>query len=107
MNMKLSPRVVDILDRAIMATVTTAIGVCIAAVLITAFKVNVVNNPAASYHINFCDDKEPGKVYIWENYKYHDKKLDEFQSNNNVEIVSISEDDEIFSYHVKCLTPGE
>ena len=93
-----------ILDAAV-AILTTAIGVVLSALLITAIKTQVISKTSAQmYHINFCNDKEPGKIYVWENYKYHDKKLDEFQSNNNVEIISVTQNNDIFSYHVKCIS---
>lgn len=92
-----------ILD-AVIAILTTAIGVVLSAMLITAIKTQGISKTSAQmYHINFCNDKEPGKIYVWENYKYHDKKLDEFQSNNNVEIISVTQNNDIFSYHVKCI----
>ena len=88
---------------AVIAILTTAIGVVLSAMLITAIKTQGISKTSAQmYHINFCNDKEPGKIYVWENYKYHDKKLDEFQSNN-VEIISVTQNNDIFSYHVKCI----
>lgn len=102
-----------IMLEAVIAILTTAIGVVLSAMLIisinamliTAIKTQGISKTSAQmYHINFCNDKEPGKIYVWENYKYHDKKLDEFQSNNNVEIISVTQDKDIFSYHVKCIS---
>lgn len=100
--MKLQHKI--ILD-AVIAILTTAIGVVLSAMLITAIKTQGISKTSAQMYqvINFCNDKEPGKIYVWENYKYHDKKLDEFQSNNNVEIISVTQNNDIFSYHVKCI----
>lgn len=78
-----------------------SIAMIVAAMLIGTFREN--GNGSIPEHINFCDDKTPGKVYVWSNYEYHRQKLSEFQENNNVEIISVTQDDEIFSYHVKCL----
>lgn len=89
-----------ILD-AVIAILTTAIGVVLSAMLITAIKTQGISKTSAQM---YCNDKEPGKIYVWENYKYHDKKLDEFQSNNNVEIISVTQNNDIFSYHVKCVS---
>ena len=95
-----------ILD-AVIAILTTAIGVVLSAMLISAIKTQAISKTSEMYHINFCNDKEPGKIYVWENFKYHDKKLDEFQSNNNVEIISVTQGNDIFSYHVKCIAKGQ
>ena len=93
---------------AVIAILTTAIGVVLSAMLITAIKTQGISKTSAQmHHINFCNDKEPGKIYVWENYKHHDKKLDEFQSNNNVEIISVTQNNDIFSYHVKCIKLGD
>ena len=93
-----------IMLEAVIAILTTAVGVVLSAMLITAIKTQGISKTSAQmYHINFCNDKEPGKIYVWENYKYHDKKLDEFQSNN-VEIISVTQNNDIFSYHVKCIS---
>lgn len=94
--MKLKPSVVETIAIIVM------VAIVISALLILGFKSNNTTS-FSTYHINFCNDKEPGKIYVWENYQYQDKKLDEFQSNNKVEIIAVTEDDDIFSYHVKCL----
>ena len=96
--MKLKHKI--ILD-AVIAILTTAIGVVLSAMLITAIKTQGISKTSAQMYL--CNDKEPGKIYVWENYKYHDKRLDEFQSNNNVEIISVTQNNDIFSYHVKCI----
>lgn len=54
--------------------------------------------------LNFCENKSAGAVHVLKLYdtRNHNKILSDFQKNNPVEIISITQDDDVYSYHVKC-----